>query len=160
MVVRPAARGSIGTLRQAHRADIPALHRIRMAVRENVLVSTVITPEDYADALERTGRGWLVEADEGDGAGVVGFAIGNATTGNIWALFVDPKHEGEGHGRRLHDAMVTWLFAQGLERLWLSTDPGTRAQRFYEAAGWRCIGKTKWGEAGYELASKSWSGPP
>ena len=136
------------TLRQALRADIPALHRIRMVVRENILVSTVITPDDYVGALERTGRGWLVEVD---GAAVVGFAIGNATTGNIWALFVDPQHEGQGHGRRLHDTMVEWLFAQGLERLWLSTDPGTRAQRFYEAAGWRFTGAVEWGEAGYEL---------
>jgi RimJ/RimL family protein N-acetyltransferase len=47
--------------------------------------------------------------------------------------------------------MVAWLFAQGLERLWLSTDPGTRAQRFYEAAGWRFSGTVEWGEAGYEL---------
>jgi GNAT superfamily N-acetyltransferase len=138
-------------LRQAQRADIPAMHRIRMAVRENILVSTVITPEDYVDALERTGRGWLVEVGEGDDTTVVGFAIGNATTGNIWALFVDPEHEGHGHGRRLHDAMVEWLFAQGLERLWLSTDPGTRAQRFYEVAGWRFTGMVERGEAEYEL---------
>jgi len=118
-----------------------------MAVRENRLVSTVIEPEDYIDAIEHKGRGWLIEV-----AGkVVAFAIGDVQTGNIWALFVDPAHEGRGHGRRLHAVMVGWLFANGLERLWLGTDPGTRAQRFYEAAGWHVDGPGAHGELRYEL---------
>jgi GNAT superfamily N-acetyltransferase len=86
------------TLRQARRADIPAMHRVRLAVRENRLTAN-ITQEDYVPAIEHTGRGWVVEVD----GAVVGFAVGNAATGNIWALFVDPAHEGQGHGRRLHE---------------------------------------------------------
>jgi GNAT superfamily N-acetyltransferase len=123
------------------------MHRVRMAVRENVLRSTVITEEHYLPAIEATGRGWVVEVD----GRVVGFAIGNADTGNLWALFVDPEHEGQGHGRALHDAMVEWLFSRGLRHLWLGTDPGTRAERFYRAAGWRCTGMAANGEALYEL---------
>lgn len=134
------------TLRQARREDVPAIHRVRMSVRENRLVSTVITEADTLRAIEVTGRGWVVEAQ----GQVVGFAIGSAATGNVWALFVDPEHEGRGHGRRLHDAMVTWLGSQGLGRLWLTTDPGTRAQHFYEAAGWTCAGPGKGGELRYE----------
>jgi ABC-type lipopolysaccharide export system ATPase subunit len=42
-------------------------------VRENRLVSVVIADEEVREALERTGRGWVVESD-GD---VVAFAIGN-----------------------------------------------------------------------------------
>ena len=94
------------------------MHRVRLAVRENRLTSRS-TEEDYIPAIEETGRGWVVEVD----GGVVGFAVGNAATGNVWALFVEPAHEGQGHGRRLHDAMVEWLFSRGLERLWLSTIP-------------------------------------
>jgi GNAT superfamily N-acetyltransferase len=123
------------------------MHRVRLAVRENVLRSTVITEEHYLPAIEATGRGWVVEVD----ARVVGFAIGNADTGNIWALFVDPEHEGRGHGRALHDAMVEWLFSRGLRHLWLGTDPDTRAERFYRAAGWRYTGKAANGETLYEL---------
>lgn len=123
------------------------MHRVRLAVRENVLRSTVITEEHYVPAIEATGRGWVVEVD----ARIVGFAIGNADTGNIWALFVDPEHEGRGHGRALHDAMVEWLFSRGLRHLWLGTDPDTRAERFYRAAGWRFTGKAANGEALYEL---------
>lgn len=118
-----------------------------MAVRENRLRSTVITEDHYIPAMEITGRGWLAEVD----GQVVGFAIGNAETGNIWALFVDPGHEGRGHGRALHDAMVEWLFSRGLRHLWLGTDPDTRAERFYRAAGWRFTGKAANGEALYEL---------
>jgi GNAT superfamily N-acetyltransferase len=134
-------------MRQARRDDIAAMHRVRMAVRENRLTSTVITEADYNAAIEDHGRGWVVEA----GGEVVGFAVGEARDGNIWALFVDPDHEGRGYGRRLHDAMIAWLRSRGLERLWLTTDANTRAQRFYQAAGWQHAGRTKEGALRLEL---------
>ena len=123
------------------------MHRVRLAVRENRLTSSAIGEEHYVQVIESTGRGWVAE----EHGSVVGFAVGNARTGNIWALFVDPEHEGHGHGRRLHDAMVEWLFLQGKHRLWLSTDPHTRAQRFYESAGWSFVRLLPDGEALYEL---------
>jgi GNAT superfamily N-acetyltransferase len=85
---------------------------------------------------------------------VVAFAIGNAANGNVWALFVHPEHEGRGHGRRLHDTMVSWLWDAGLQRLWLTTEPGTRAQRFYQAAGWQLTDTTIGGELRYELSRR------
>lgn len=134
-------------LREARRADIPAMHRVRLAVRENRLTSTAITEADYVSAIEVHGKGWVIEDD----GLVVGFAVGDARDGNIWALFVDPRHEGRGCGRRLHDAMVAWLAQQGLDCLWLTTQPDTRAQGFYEAAGWQCVGRTPKGELRLEL---------
>jgi len=134
-------------LRQAEARDISALQRVRASVRQNRLVSTVITDEDVRRAIEETGRGWVVEAD----GEVVAFAIGNATDGNVWALFVHPDHERRGHGRRLHDAMVAWLWSRGLERLWLTTQPGTRAEKFYAAAGWVRTGLASRGEVRFEL---------
>ncbi len=119
-----------------------------MAVRENRLTSTAIREEHYVAEIEVTGRGWVVTEDRE----VVAFAVGNANTGNIWALFVHPDYERCGHGRRLHDAMIEWLWTRGLERLWLTTEPDTRAQRFYEHAGWRLIGPTEDGEVRYELS--------
>jgi GNAT superfamily N-acetyltransferase len=127
------------------------MHRVRLSVRENKLTSSVITEDDYVSAIEKTGRGWVIETD----GTVVAFAVGNAITGNIWALFVDPEHEGRGHGRRLHDEMISWLLSSGLARLWLSTSPDTRAQRFYEAAGWHYVGTVAGGEALYELQNPS-----
>ena len=135
-----------GILRPAERRDVLAIQRVRHSVRENRLTSTVISDADVVEAIERTGRGWVVEVD----GEVVAFAVGNAETGNIWALFVDPAHEGRGHGRRLHDEMLAWLWGRGLERLWLTTAPGTRAQRFYEAAGWQNGGVQPSGELLFE----------
>lgn len=138
---------SIRPPRQATTADIPELIRIRAAVRENRLVSRVIGAEEITEAIERTGRGWVVDADNG----LAGFAIGNRITGNIWALFVDPEYEGRGVGRALHDVMVAWLFAQGLTRLHLGTEPGTRAEAFYRRAGWRAGGLNADNEQTFEL---------
>jgi GNAT superfamily N-acetyltransferase len=142
----PEARGR---LRPATRADVSGMQRVRGAVRENRLVSCVISDADVADAIERTGRGWVVEVD----SRVIAFAVGNAETGNIWALFVDPDCEGRGYGRQLHDAMIAWLWSRGLRRLWLSTEPGTRAERFYLAAGWQRSETLPSGEILFELHS-------
>jgi len=92
-------------LRQARRADAPRLLRVRYAVTENTLTPGRIGDAELFDQIERTGRGWVVEED----GEIVGFAIGNASDGNIWALFVDPCAQGRGHGTRLHDTMVDWL---------------------------------------------------
>ena len=137
-------------LRQASAADIAGIQHVRGAVRENRLVSRVITDEEVRAAIEDTGRGWVVDA----GGSVIAFAIGNATDGNVWALFVHPDHERHGHGRRLHDTMVAWLWSRGLERLWLTTAPGTRAQSFYEAAGWRRVKAQGAAELRLELGRK------
>jgi GNAT superfamily N-acetyltransferase len=133
-------------LRKAVAADIPGMHRVRLAVKENRLVSTVIAEADYGPAIEKTGQGWVVEID----GQVVAFAVGNRTNGNIWALFVDPKHEQRGYGRLLHDEMINWFRSQGVKDLWLTTQLGTRAEQFYEKVGWKRAGITEKGEVRFE----------
>ena len=123
------------------------MHRVRLSVRENKLTSSAVLEEHYLPAIEESGRGWVVKIN----GAVVAFAVGNAVTGNIWALFVDPEHEGRGYGQLLHGAMVDWLFSRGLKRLWLSTGPNTRAQRFYASAGWLYVGMLANGEVRFEL---------
>jgi GNAT superfamily N-acetyltransferase len=127
-------------------ADIADIQRVRGSVHENRLVSAVISDNQVREAIEETGRGYVVECD----GEVVAFAVGNAQTGNLWALFVHPDHERRGYGRLLHDTMVAWLWSQGLDRLWLTTEAGTRAQHFYEQAGWRLVGTSDHGELRYE----------
>ena len=134
------------TLRQAVHADVREIQRVRRSVRENRLTSRVISHEEVVVAIEHTGRGWVVELD----GRIVGFAIGNALTGNIWALFMEPEYERQGYGRRLHDEMVSWLFSQGLQKLWLTTEQHTRAERFYEVAGWHNAGVVASGELLFE----------
>jgi GNAT superfamily N-acetyltransferase len=138
-------------LRQASRADIAAIHEVRMSVRENQLArSNAISERDYIDHLETLGRGWVIEA----GHRIVAVVVGNACNGNIWGLFVHPEFERRGLGRRLLDTAVEWLWSQGLTQLWLTTTPGTRAQGFYEAAGWRRAGVTEHGEIRFELSRR------
>ncbi|MBT9503238.1 MAG: GNAT family N-acetyltransferase [Burkholderiaceae bacterium] len=133
--------------RQALRSDIPGMHRVRLAVRENPLTSNVIREEHYVPEIELSGRGWVIE----EAGEIVAFAVGNLHKRNIWALFVAPGHDRKGYGRRLHDVMVQWLFDQGLDSLWLSTGAGTRAQGFYEAAGWNFNRQLDDGERFYEM---------
>jgi GNAT superfamily N-acetyltransferase len=135
------------TVRRADRADIPAMQRIRLAVRENALSNPGrITEADYVDALDALGRTWVSEAN----GEIAGFACGYRS-GNLWALFVDPGHEGRGHGAALHDAVVDWMWSLGLDRLWLTTAPGTRAERFYLARGWQARGTTTSGDVRLEM---------
>lgn len=133
-------------------ADIEQLHVVRMAVKENVLNTPgLVTTADYEKYLTRSGKGWLAE---GDGK-VTGFAIVDTDTKNIWALFVHPQFEAQGIGKRLQQIMLNWYFEHYNEVVWLSTAPGTRAERFYEMSGWQKTGTTKGGETRFELSKAS-----
>ena len=136
------------TLRQATEGDIPGMQRVRLAVRENTLSDpSRITVVDYIAALEDLGRTWCVESD----GEIVAFATGYKA-GSIWALFVHPDHEGRGYGKSLHSIVVNWLWSLGLPRVWLTTTPGTRAERFYISQGWQPCGIVPSGELRLELA--------
>ncbi len=134
--------------RQAIAKDIEGMHRVRKAVLENRLTSNKIRAEHYVPYLEELGRSWVALDDAGE---VLGFASGNKVNGNIWALFVHPEAEGKGIGKRLHDMMIAWLFSTGLLELNLSTGTNTRAQQFYERAGWKLV-NTEASELFYVLA--------
>jgi GNAT superfamily N-acetyltransferase len=134
------------SVRLATLADIDAMHRVRVAVRENRLSRPDrISQQDYVDSLQSLGRGWVAEAD----GEVAGFAVGYRS-GNIWALFVDPGHEGKGIARALHAEMLAWLRGLGLPNLFLTTGPGTRAEAFYKIAGWTDGGMTADGERRFD----------
>lgn len=124
------------TYRPAISDDIEGMHRVRKAVLENRLTSNKIREEHYLPYLEKLGRSWVAVNGANE---VLGFAAGNRETGNIWALFVHPDAEGQGIGKALHDMMIAWLFSTGLQQLNLSTGANTRAQQFYERAGWTLV---------------------
>jgi len=135
-------------LRRATVDDIPAMSRIRLAVRENALSNPArITEQMYRDYLDALGRGWVAEL-EGE---VVGFSYANCTDGSIWALFVDPAREGLGAGKRLLRLAVDWLFESGFDEVRLGTAAHTRADRFYAAQGWTREGMRDDVEVGYRL---------
>ena len=127
------------TFRRATVDDIPAMSRIRLAVRENALSNPAcITEAMYRDYLDAHGRGWVAEDD----GGIIGFSYADRTDASIWALFVDPEREGLGAGKRLLRLAVDWLFEIGNDEVRLGTAAATRADRFYAAQGWTLIGMT------------------
>lgn len=134
-------------IRVATRADLPRISEIRLTVRENVLSR----PDKIVDAVQ-----YLIDRDafwvfEDDGH-IHGFSSADPRDGSIFALFMDPASEGRGIARALLDAACRHLTTAGHGRAWLSTDPGTRAERFYRHQGWRETGRTADGEIRFEKA--------
>ncbi|TXI76374.1 MAG: N-acetyltransferase [Flavobacteriales bacterium] len=119
-------------IRAMRPADVPAAHVIRLAVRENRLSDpSLVMEKDYHDFLARDTMSWVCEVD-----GVLaGFVMVDVEKRNLWALFVAPEQEGRGIGRALHDMMRAAYFERA-DRLRLTTEPRSRAERFYRSAGY------------------------
>lgn len=125
-------------IRRFEHADIAPTMALRLSVHENVLSDpSLVTHESVANATSTTGRGWVWD----EAGAILGFSIALLDSDNggprIWALFVSPGHERRGIGRALLDEAVAWLWSQDVRRIHLSTDPGTRAERFYLESGWQ-----------------------
>jgi GNAT superfamily N-acetyltransferase len=119
--------------------DVPALFDVRVATRENrlsrdELSARGITESAVQQRLAGSFRGWLCACD----GRVVGFAMGDGSTGELEVIAVLPEYEGRGVGRGLLERVERWLRSVGWNELWLLTDPDVslRAYRFYRAAGW------------------------
>jgi len=135
--------------REAAYNDLPHMSRIRLAVTENVLRDPArITPQMYADFLEKDGRGWVALVD----GEIVAFSYANRIDGSIWALFVDPRFEGQGLGKQLLALATDWLFSLEFTRVTLSTGTHTRAAQFYTRRGWR-LASSSTGDSDFVLDS-------
>jgi GNAT superfamily N-acetyltransferase len=119
-------------IRKASENDIPRLIEIRSSVHENILSNpAIVTEDDYR---------WFI-AEEllwvwDDNDIVRGFTAGDTRTGWIWALFVDPDSEGNGIAQALFPYACQSLKDAGHRTASLSTETGTRAEKFYMKAGW------------------------
>jgi GNAT superfamily N-acetyltransferase len=122
-------------IRKAATADILRIMEIRANVRENVLRDpSRVTAADVSWFVDNPGIFVWVEDR------IVGFSAADPCNGNIWALFVEEAYEGRGIGRALFERACNVLNAAGCARMWLTTWPGTRAERFYRRAGWQVTG--------------------
>jgi GNAT superfamily N-acetyltransferase len=128
--------GRQGLIRRATTNDIPRITEIRNNVRENKLADpTRVALEHVRWFISNPG----IFVSEEDGQ-VVGFSAADPRNGSIWALFMDQVYEGRGIARALFEQACAVLRDAGFERMWLTTDPGTRAEAFYRTAGWNVIG--------------------
>lgn len=141
------------TYRIANKTDIEQLHIVRNSVTENVLYNTdLVTYADYLEFITKRGKGWVCEID----GEIVGFSIVDLKENNVWAIFVHPKFDNQGIGRKLHDLMLNWYFNQTSKSIWLGTDSGTRAEFFYRKSGWTEVGIHGKGEVKFEMTSEKW----
>ena len=127
-------------IREITQEDVPALFVVRVATQENrltleELASLGVTEETVKARLRGTFKGWLCEVN----AKVVGFAMGDRATGELWVIALLPEYIGQGIGSALLRRVEDWLLANGCARLWLTTDldPNLKAYRFYRQHGWR-----------------------
>ena len=128
--------------REMTAADVPATFLVRTAAVEHPfsledLFKFGITVESCIRQLGTTHKGWVCEIN----GIVIGFAVGNRSTGEMWVVAVLPEYEGRGIGRKLLTLTQDWLWSQGCETLWLTTGlPPTRAYHLYTKLGWKNVG--------------------
>lgn len=140
--------------REAVIDDINQIQFVRNAVRENMLSDPALVPDkDVEEYMTRRGKGWVCEIDKN----VVGFAIVDLADNNVWALFVHPGFEAKGIGKQLHQLMMDWYFLQTKDKIWLGTDPNSRAYKFYGMQGWKEVGKHGDIEIKFEMDFSTWS---
>jgi len=140
-------------IREALVSDIKQIQKVRNSVIENPLSNpALVTDQDCEEFMTVRGKGWVCEID----GKIVGFSIADLKDNNIWALFIQPGFDKRGIGRKLHDLMLNWYFAQTKETVWLGTAPGTRAELFYRKSGWTEIGMHGKGEIKFEMTFDNW----
>lgn len=126
-------------VRLAQPSDASAMHMIRVSVHENKLSR----PDDISEASYRpyieSGSCWVVDIQYR----IAGFVALDIAHGTVWALFVSPDMEGHGIGKALHETMIGAAAALGLKKIRLATETGSRAVRFYKAAGWEFAGNSE-----------------
>ncbi len=144
---RARRRNREAMIRIAGRADLPRINEIRMAVQENVLSRPEKIVATVAHLIDRDGF-WVFE----EAGAILGFSSADPRDGSIFALFIDPAHEGRGIGRELIAAACASLAKDGHAVANLSTEEGTRAERFYRENGWTDVGRTGDGEVMFQKA--------
>ncbi len=115
--------------REAKIEDIKQIQIVRNSVKENTLSNpNLVTDADCQEFIMVRGKGWVCEIENQ----IVGFAIADLKENNIWALFLDPKFEKKGIGKKLHKIMLDWYFTKTENDVWLGTAFNTRAAQFYK----------------------------
>ena len=109
----------------------------------------ILTFEEY---MTKRGKGWVCEIDKR----IVGFSIVDLIDNNVWALFVHPDFEALGIGKKLHELMMDWYFDQTNNKIWLGTEPKSRAETFYRIQGWKEVGIHGKGEIKFEMKYQDW----
>ncbi len=165
MTIREAIRADseaiaaiyVDTWRDAYAGVLPDRMLVNMSRRRQAA--------DWRRAISHQSGGHRVlvaEAGEAGETEIVGFgscgparATGLAYRGEVFTLYVDPDHQGQGFGKALLAALFRALERQGLASavIWVLAD--NPARFFYQAQGGRLVGtrdQRLWGTALREMA--------
>jgi GNAT superfamily N-acetyltransferase len=138
-------------IRKATTEDQSRITQVRNAVRENCLSpSNASRVADTARWIYEHGTFWVWEQD----GAVQGFAVADVRDGTIFGLFVHPDYEGRGIAQALLPLACEDLRMAGHAVAKLTTDPGTRAERFYRRNGWTDTSRREKGEIVFARALK------
>ena len=129
-------------IRRARPQDHARVTEIRSIVTENILRDPSRVTVDMYKWFEQNPGVWLWE----ENGHILGFSAADTRDGTIWALFIDPAHEGRGIGQALFAKACDVLRKAGHKTGSLTTQPGSRADRFYQRAGWKAVGTSERGE--------------
>lgn len=139
--------------RQAKTEDIKQIQIVRNSVKENMLSNpALITDEMVEDFITKRGIGFVCKIENK----IVGFSIVDFVENNVWALFILPEVEGKGIGKKLHQLMLDEYFSKTPKTIWLSTEPNSRAEKFYQKQGWKNIG-FHGNEVKFEMSFEDWN---
>jgi len=129
---RPDEAALLGAItRRATRASLPTAYMLHIARR-------AVFPAGFEVDLDARGWRWAVLPDDADRP--VGYAAVEPRRGTLAALYVDPAHQGQGHGLRLLRWAERTLRGAGHRRL--RTDAELPALTFYLRHGWRALAAT------------------
>lgn len=177
---------SMTTIRRARKSDAPAIGRVYVETWQSaypgllpdamlVRMSDVRQSAWWARALEdpREQRGIFVAED--DDMGVVGFGScgpvreipdafhggldgTEARVGEVYTLYVEHDFQNQGLGRRLLDAMLRQLQADGCDTVILWMLANNPARFFYEGLGGVVVGRRaeRLGAANVEEVAYAW----
>jgi ribosomal protein S18 acetylase RimI-like enzyme len=165
------------TIRAAETDDAPAIARVHVETWQAAYRG--IIPQSYLDSLtvqnrtmswirilERGGPEVLTLVSEDHDGRVVGFASGGPIrhvepgfAAEITALYVSPRTQRNGHGRRLFMALANRLARLKLNGLFVWVLAENPARRFYEALSGQQVNETTRDFAGKPLREIGYGWP-
>ena len=165
------------TIRPAETDDAPAIAKVHVETWRAAYQG--IVPQDYIDTLtvqsrtlswvrllERGGRDLITLVSEDHNGRIVGFGSGGPIrhreprfAAEISTLYISPRAQRQGHGRRLFLALANRLGLRGLKGLFVWVLAENPARAFYEAMGGREVNEITRDFAGAPLREIGYGWP-
>ena len=141
--VRPAIKNDAKAIAEIHARSNQAAFKALFPGEQAPTVSIEKDTAYWRDAIEFIEPQVFVAVDEGQIVGFVGFDRSRDpktpnTMGEIWAIYAEPSHWGQGVGLALWDAARDGLVEEGCTKVSIWVPLGNeRALRFHDLAGFK-----------------------